>query len=68
VGHPEYYVRLGFQNVRGLVHEGVPEEVFFALSVDGQMPQGIVKFHEGFKADGQQASSVLQPLTSNWEA
>jgi putative acetyltransferase len=54
VGHPEYYRRFGFQNLRGLVHEGVPEEVFFALSLDGHMPQGIVEFHEGFKADGPQ--------------
>jgi putative acetyltransferase len=53
VGHPEYYRRFGFENIRGLVHEGVPEEVFFALSFDGQVPQGIVKFHEGFKPSGQ---------------
>jgi len=54
VGHPEYYKRFGFQNTRGLVHEGVPEEVFFAMSFDGHMPQGVVEFHEGFKANGQQ--------------
>ena len=24
VGHPEYYAKLGFKNVSGLVHEGVP--------------------------------------------
>lgn len=50
VGHPDYYRRFGFQNVRGLAHEGVPEEVFFVLSFDGRVPQGIVEFHEGFKA------------------
>lgn len=54
VGHPGYYRRFGFQNIRGLVLEGVPEEVFFALSFDGHIPQGIVEFHAGFKADGQQ--------------
>lgn len=54
VGHPEYYRRFGFQNIPGLVHEGVPEEVFFALSLDGHIPQGIVEFHAGFKADAQQ--------------
>jgi putative acetyltransferase len=54
VGHPEYYRRFGFQNIKGLVHEGVPEEVFFALSFDHHIPQGIVEFHVGFKADGQQ--------------
>jgi putative acetyltransferase len=53
VGHPGYYGRFGFQNIRGLVHEGVPEEVFFALSLDSHIPQGIVEFHVGFKADGQ---------------
>jgi len=52
VGHPEYYRRFGFRNVPGLGHEGVPEEVFFALSLDGRVPQGTVEFHEGFKADG----------------
>jgi putative acetyltransferase len=51
VGHPEYYQRLGFRNIKGLVHEGVPEEVFFALPLDGHVPQGIVEFHEGFKAN-----------------
>ena len=55
VGHPEYYRKFGFENVTGLVVEGVPEEVFFALSFDGSFPQGNVTFHEGFKADGQQA-------------
>ena len=57
VGHPEYYKRLGFKSIPGLVHEGVPEEVFLALSFDGHAPQGVVDFHEGFKADGQQESS-----------
>jgi putative acetyltransferase len=53
VGHPDYYKKFGFKNVSGLVHEGVPREVFFALSFDGHIPQGNVVFHEGFKADGQ---------------
>ena len=54
VGHPDYYRRFGFKNVTGLVLEGVPPEVFFALSFDGRIPQGTVTFHEAFKADGQQ--------------
>jgi putative acetyltransferase len=54
VGHPDYYRKFGFKNMAGLVHEGVPQEVFLALSFDGHTPQGIVTFHEGFKADGQQ--------------
>jgi len=53
VGHPGYYQRFGFKNVEGLVYEGVPPEVFFALSFDGNIPQGTVIFHEGFKANGQ---------------
>ncbi|HET9063293.1 MAG TPA: N-acetyltransferase [Candidatus Binatia bacterium] len=53
VGHPDYYRRFGFRNIRGFVHVGVPEEVFLALSFDGSIPQGSVEFHEGFKADGQ---------------
>jgi len=54
VGHPDYYRKLGFKNISGLVHEGVPQEVFLALSLDGHAPQGTVAFHEGFTADGQQ--------------
>jgi putative acetyltransferase len=53
VGHPDYYRKFGFKNVSGLVFEGVPQEVFFALSFDGRYPQGAVAFHEGFKEDGQ---------------
>lgn len=53
VGHPDYYRKFGFENVSGLVHEGVPPEVFFALSFDGRIPQGSVTFHKGFTADGQ---------------
>jgi putative acetyltransferase len=61
VGHPEYYGRFGFQNTPGLVCEGVPEEVFFALSLDGHIPQGIVEFHLGFTADGQQEGAGDTP-------
>jgi putative acetyltransferase len=61
VGHPEYYRRFGFQNIRGLVCEGVPEEVFFALSLDGHIPQGIVEFHLAFKAGGQQEGAGNAP-------
>ena len=53
VGHPDYYRKLGFKNVSGLVHEGVPQQVFLAMSFDGQIPQGTLNFHDGFKADGQ---------------
>jgi putative acetyltransferase len=53
VGHPEYYRKFGFENTSGLGHEGVPQEVFFAMSFDGHTPQGTVAFHDGFKADGR---------------
>ena len=58
VGHPQYYRKFGFENVAGLTLEGVPQEVFFALSFDGQFPQGDVMFHEGFKANGQQNAEL----------
>jgi len=54
VGHPDYYIKFGFKNMSGLVHEGVPQEAFFALSFDGHIPHGTVAFHDGFNADGQQ--------------
>jgi putative acetyltransferase len=57
VGHPDYYRKFGFTNVPGLVYEGVPQEVFFALSFDGHTPQAAVTFHDGFKANGQQKSA-----------
>jgi putative acetyltransferase len=62
VGHPDYYRKFGFDNTSELVHEGVPQEVFFVLSFHGHTPQGTVVFHEGFKADGQQegAGDALQ--------
>ncbi len=49
VGHPDYYRKFGFNNISGLVLDGVPPEVFFALSFDGRYPQGTVAFHEAFK-------------------
>jgi putative acetyltransferase len=62
VGHPDYYKKFGFKNLCGLVLEGVPPEVFFALSFDGRTPEGTVAFHEAFKADGRQqgAGDALQ--------
>ena len=62
VGHPDYYRKFGFINMPGLVLEGVPQEVFFALSFDGHTPQGTVAFHEAFKADGQQAGAGDLPI------
>ena len=52
VGHPDYYRKFGFRNIPGLGLDGVPPEVFFALSFSGRDPQGSVVFHAGFRADG----------------
>jgi len=60
VGHPQYYRQFGFKNVEGLVYEGVPQEVFFVLLFNGNIPQGNVMFHEGFKANGQQPNGADQ--------
>ncbi len=61
VGHPQYYTKFGFENVAGLVHEGVPPEAFFALPFDGYYPHGTVTFHEGFNANGQPARAEDAP-------
>lgn len=52
VGHPDYYKKLGFKNISGLMVDGVPHEVFFSLPFDSHIPQGTVNFHEAFMADG----------------
>jgi len=52
VGHPDYYRKFGFRNMPELVHEGAPQEVFFALSFEGHTPQGTITFHDGFKTEG----------------
>ncbi|TNJ39558.1 N-acetyltransferase [Chlorobaculum thiosulfatiphilum] len=55
VGHPEYYRQFGFENPQGLAHEGVPPEVFFTLSFDGRVAQGMASFHEAFMTSGPAA-------------
>jgi putative acetyltransferase len=52
VGDPNYYRRLGFRNYPELVHPGIPQEVFLALPFTESVPQGTVRFHEGFSATG----------------
>lgn len=51
VGHPDYYGKVGFIHPDGFSYEGVPQELFFAISFDDQYTQGTVTFHEGFKAE-----------------
>jgi len=52
VGDPNYYGQLGFRNHPGLVHDGVPAEVFLVMPFDGHVPQGHVFFHPAFQATG----------------
>jgi putative acetyltransferase len=63
VGHPDYYKKFGFKIMPGLVYEGVPQEFFFALTLDGITPQGTVVFHQGFTADGHQEGSGKATLS-----
>jgi putative acetyltransferase len=52
VGDPGDYKRFGFKNFPGLLHEGVPQEVFLALPFNEKVPRGTVLFHEAFLAKG----------------
>ncbi len=52
VGDPNYYNLFGFRNYPELIHEGIPQEFFLALPFSDETPQGIVMFHEAFKANG----------------
>lgn len=58
VGHPQYYRQFGFVNAEGLIHEGVPQEVFFVLAFEGTVPQGAVEFHQAFEAEGPQGAAA----------
>ena len=53
VGDPNYYHRFGFRNCPGLIHEGIPQEVFLALPFTDKIPRGAVVFHEAFLATGR---------------
>ncbi|WP_231715571.1 hypothetical protein [Desulfosarcina widdelii] len=50
VGDTNYYRQFGFRKFPELVHEGVPPEVFLALPFNEKIPEGVVVFHEGFRA------------------
>jgi putative acetyltransferase len=52
VGHPDYYPRFGFVHRDDLGYEGIPPEVVFALSFDGQYPTGVVTDHPAFHTAG----------------
>lgn len=50
VGEPNYYKRFGFQNYPELIHEGIPQEFFLILPFTQKIPQGVIVFHDSFKA------------------
>ncbi|MGF6092376.1 GNAT family N-acetyltransferase [Pseudomonas sp. 18173] len=50
LGDPGYYGRFGFRAHTGLELSGVPPEYFQALSFGGELPVGVVKYHEAFEA------------------
>ena len=52
VGDPGYYQQFGFKNYLEMTLEGIPQEFFMALPFTEEKPQGKVKFHEGFLANG----------------
>ncbi len=51
VGDPAFYGRFGFTQATGLELEGVPAEVFLALSFGPSLPTGRVDFHPAFAAE-----------------
>lgn len=59
LGEPGYYGRFGFAHHRGLELPGVPAQYFQALSFDGPVPSGRVRYDDAFDAtestDGQSA-------------
>ncbi|MFB2935390.1 GNAT family N-acetyltransferase [Aerosakkonemataceae cyanobacterium BLCC-F154] len=50
VGDPNYYKRFGFKNYPELIYEGIPQEFFLILPFTQTIPQGVIVFHDGFKA------------------
>lgn len=50
LGDPGYYGRFGFKVCTGLELPGVPQEYFQAITFEGELPTGIVKYHDAFDA------------------
>lgn len=50
LGDPNYYHHFGFRSYLELVLPGVPSEYFQALSFNGEIPQGVVSYHDAFNA------------------
>lgn len=47
-GDPAYYTRFGFRNHPQLTYPGLPAEYFMALSFNGPVPSGVVRYHPAF--------------------
>lgn len=56
LGEPAYYGRFGFKAINGLVLPDVPAEYFQALLLNGEYPQGVVSYHEGFYINSNPAN------------
>ena len=50
LGEPDYYQRFGFTADERLILPDVPAEYFQALSFNGSIPAGTVKYHQAFMA------------------
>ena len=50
LGDPRYYHRFGFKALQCLILPEVPPEYFQALILQGELPQGIVTYHDSFSA------------------
>jgi putative hydrolase of HD superfamily len=50
LGDPGYYGRFGFKAHAGLELPGIPAEYFQALAFEGELPVGVVSYHEAFDA------------------
>nr|WP_153352120.1 N-acetyltransferase [Endobacterium cereale] len=48
LGEPAYYRRFGFFTDTGLTSPGLPPEYLMALPLRGQIPSGILSFHNAF--------------------
>ena len=49
LGDPDFYHRFGFKPEPGLILPDVPPEYFQALLLHGDLPQGVVSYHESFE-------------------
>ncbi|MDR0532837.1 MAG: N-acetyltransferase [Verrucomicrobiales bacterium] len=48
LGDPDFYQRFGFAANNKLVLTGMPPEYFLLLAMRGEIPGGIVRYHEAF--------------------